>query len=723
YYGDEIGMGDNVYLGDRNGVRTPMQWSPERNAGFSNADPQRLYLPPIMDAVYGYQAVNVEAQLREPSSLLNWMRRLLAVRKAHRAFSRGTLSFLGAGNRKVLAYLREYEGESMLCVANLARSAQPVELDLARYKGRVPVELMGRTSFPPIGELPYLLTLAGHGFYWFRLAKGEEVPAWHEKRILREEPPVLVLFDGWRSLFRERVVPWRIGLAEKVRAQFETEVLPRFVAVQRWYAAKGDPLRRVALADHAEWAPEQGKWFVALYRIEGAAAGPATYFLPLSLAWEDEEERTRAMLPVTVAKTRQQARVGILADAFADETFCRSLVESIGAAKVYACAQGNIRFSPTSAYAELVGQELAALPVRPPISQSSNTVVTLGRRLFLKGYRRLQSGVNPELEIGRFLTEVAHFPNSVPVAGTVEYIAKDGTHMALALLQGYVESQGDGWTHTLDYLERYLDHSRSASATQGLPAEIHGGHLALMHTLGRRTGELHKALATKTGNSAFDPEPVREQDIAAWVRKVHEEATVTLDLIKRQRDTLAPAARSDADALLERRQQLLQRIETCAPNSADAVKIRHHGDYHLGQVLLAQNDFVIIDFEGEPARPLDERRQKHSPLRDVAGMLRSFNYATYTALARVTAERPEDLAVLESIGLDWEAEAKRSFLRAYVEATQDSGLFAAWNDMSGLLELFTLEKAFYELRYELASRPDWVRIPLRGILALIGHGT
>ncbi|MGH8752252.1 MAG: putative maltokinase, partial [Burkholderiales bacterium] len=520
------------------------------------------------------------------------------------------------------------------------------------------------------------------------------------ERMPREELPVLVLFDGWRSFFRDRVVPWRIGLAEKVRTQLETEVLPRFISTQRWYAGKGEPPRQVKLADHAEWGSGRDKWFFALFRVEDAAAGPATYFLPLSLAWEDrEEERVRAMLPACVAKARQQARVGILADAFADDAFCRALIQAIGASRTLPCAQGGIRFSPTATYVALVGEELAALPVRPPGALSSNTVVALGRQLFLKAYRRLQPGMNPEVEIGRFLTEVARFPHSVPVAGTVEYTAQDGTQTMLAMLQGYVENQGDGWIHTLGYLERFFDQCQIAGAAPGPAAEIHGGHLALMHTLGRRTGELHKALAMKTGDSAFDPEPVREPDIAAWVAKVREEANAALALVKRRRDTLAPAVRAHADALLERHQQLLQRIETCAPKSVDAVKIRHHGDYHLGQVLLARNDFVIIDFEGEPARPLAERRQKHSPLRDVAGMLRSFNYVVNTALAHVTTERPEDLALLESIGFAWETEVKRSFLDAYTEATRDSGLFAAWDEMRGLLDLFILEKACYELRY------------------------
>src|SRR5919112_1256154 len=260
YYGDEIGMGDNIFLGDRNGVRTPMQWSPDRNAGFSRADPQRLYLPPIMDPVYGYEAVNVEAQAREPGSLLNWMRRMLAVRKTSRAFGRGKLTFLRPGNRKILAYLRELGDEAILCVANVGRSAQPVELDLSRFKGRVPLELLGRTPFPPIGDLPYMLTLPAHGFYWFRLTTDAPVPSWHEERIAPEDLPILILFDGWTSFFRDRVVPWRIAMADKTRTQLEEQVLPRYLRSQRWYAAKGEAIKGVRLSDYALWEAAGGRW-------------------------------------------------------------------------------------------------------------------------------------------------------------------------------------------------------------------------------------------------------------------------------------------------------------------------------------------------------------------------------------------------------------------------------------------------------------------------------
>jgi len=720
YYGDEIGMGDNFFLGDRNGVRTPMQWSPDRNAGFSRADPQRLYLPPIMDPVYGYGAVNVEAQLRERASLLNWMQRVLAVRKTHQAFGRGKLVFLHPGNRKILAYFRIYEDDIILCVANLSRAAQAVELDLSAYKGCVPVEIMGRSAFPPIGELPYVLTLPGHSFYWFRLTRGEELPAWYGEHLPPEELPTLVLFDGWRSLFRDRVVPWRMAMAEKLRILLEQDALPRFVAAQRWFGGKGEAVSRVVISDYAEWGSQDDNWLVALFRIETAAGEPMTCFLPLALAWENGNlERLHAMSATTVAKVRRQAQVGILGDAFADAAFCRALVEAIGLGQTLPCEQGVIRFSPTSAYAALAGKVSADLPVRPAAMQGSNTAVVLGERLFLKGYRHLQIGTQPELDIGRFLTEVAKFPHMAAVAGAVEYEAGDGNCMTLALLQGYVENQGDCWSYTQDYLGRFLEECRAAGA-QPIPAsQAHGAYLVLMHTLGQRTGELHNALATATGNSAFDPEPVTDTDLADWVLRVQAEAAATLDQLERRQEGLAEKVRVIAQTLLDQRNTLADRLQGCIYGQLQAVKTRYHGDYHLGQVLLTKNDFVIIDFEGEPTRLLAERRHKHSPLRDVAGMLLSFNYAAQIAFAHHSSENVEDSARFEPLLRDWEVEVERVFIKAYDETVRGSGLIAPQSSLCGLLDLFLLEKAFYEVRYELDNRPDWVVMPLRGILALL----
>ncbi len=714
YYGDEIGMGDNIFLGDRNGVRTPMQWTPDRNAGFSRADPQQLYLPPIMDSVYGYAAVNVEAQLRDPASLLHWMKQLLAVRASSQAFGRGRLAFLKPGNRKVLAYLRELGDDAILCVANVARSAQPVELDLRRFRGRVPVEMLGRTAFPPIGELPYLLTLPAHGFYWFRLAADVDVPKWHEERLTRDEIPVVVLFDGWTSFFRDRVVPWRIGMAQKVREQLETETLPGFIAPQRWFAAKTEKIKRARLVDHALWEHGGHQWLLGLFDVE-AGAETARYFLPLALAWDETEEaRVRNLASATVAKVRQQANVGVLADAFADEPFCSELVASIGRGIVIDTPGGTLRFVPTRAFGEIAGTGTGKLEVSAPKAQSSNTVVTLGERMFLKGYRRLRAGINPELEVGRFLTEVARFKNCVPVAGAVEHVAADGTTTTLALLQAYVGNGGDAWSWAVDYLERFLERHRMQSDPP--PPDVHGGFLALIETLGERTAELHRALALRTGDPAFDPETFGPADLDGWKHRLTGELRSTLDAVEAHMREMTVPVRLEAQELLAAREQLLARISASALPGIGTLKTRFHGDYHLGQVLLVNNDFVIIDFEGEPGRTLAERREKHWPLRDVAGMLRSFDYARWTALRRLS-RGDDELQRLEPLAAAWADEARRTFLAAYTVGARGE-LFSDLGDVKDLLDLAMLEKGLYELRYELGNRPGWVGIALSGVLAL-----
>lgn len=729
YYGDEIGMGDNFFLGDRNGVRTPMQWSPDRNAGFSRADPQFLYLPPIMDPVYGYEAVNVEAQTREPSSPLNWMKRLIAVRKAHPTFGRGALRFLHPGNRKILAYVRETDGESILCVANLARSAQPVELDLSRFKGRVPIEMLGRTAFPPIGDLPYLLTLAGHGFYWFQLATEAEAPVWHEEALPALQLPVLVLFNAWRSFFPEQAEALRRLMAVKLRDRLEREILPGFLSAQRWFSAGTGPLARVEITALAIW-PGDGDgyrdgwlwlWVRPHFSDDTAAASAPVYLLPLALVWgEPDDEQLRPLLVAALAKIRQQARVGLIYDAVVDEAFFQAVIQAMGEGVELPFERGRLVFRGTAAYSRLVG-EAPLQGLERPGAQGTNSTAILGDRLFLKLYRQVEAGINPESEMGRFLTEVSPYPNISPLAGTIEYREKhDGPAATLALVQAYVPNQGDGWTYTVDYLERFFEDCllRPQSIAED-PAERHGEFRWLMQTLGMRSGELHKALARPSGDPAFEPEAIRAEDLRAWAAQVAEDLQTSLDKLQARRSALPADSQPAVEQLLQARQALLQRIAALIPASLDAVRIRYHGDYHLGQVMLTENDFVIIDFEGEPARPLSERRLKHSPLRDVAGMLRSFSYAAAVALGRCTAERPMDHQRLQPYAEEWEAAAAAAFLSGYREGVGDCACWPAEAAQARqLITLFMLEKALYELRYELDHRPDWVGIPLAGLLAM-----
>ncbi|MBD0353846.1 MAG: maltose alpha-D-glucosyltransferase, partial [Rubrobacteraceae bacterium] len=720
YYGDEIGMGDNIFLGDRDSVRTPMHWTSDRNAGFSRAEPARLYLPPIMDPVYGYEAVNVEAQGRSAGSLLNWMRRLISVRKANRAFGRGTLEFLHPGNRKVLAYLREYEDESILCVANLSRSAQPVELDLTRFQGRVPVELLGGTSFPPLSNVPYLLTLPGHSFYWFRLALSTEVaaPSWHEESPRFPEPPVIVLPAGRETTSDTYRAP--IRLPSRQAAQLG-EVLPAFLGARRWFAAKGEEIERVEVAVQAALDDHS---LLTLLRVHVATDGPEPqlYFLPLSAAWEDGgDAEISALVPHAPAKLRRRSRMGILYDALADEDFCREVVAAMGENREVSLRGGSIRFSRTGVYDLLTRDERADAHggVRRVGVEQSNSSVIIDELLILKAYRRLQRGTNPDLEIGRYLTEEVHFEHTPPLAGAIEYEEPGGEPVTLALLQGFVANQGDGWSYTVDYLGRYLEHhlltswspeeQEGADAQRGEPEGMETFFVGLMHTLGLRTGELHAALATPTDDEAFSPEPAPPEEVAGWTDGVVADLGRTFEILEQRRGGLPEEVRPDLDRLLASRETVAGRIGTIADGGFAAVKTRYHGDYHLGQVLVVNNDFEIIDFEGEPGLPLSGRRAKHSPLRDVAGMLRSFDYAAQAALSNLGAERADRLESLELWVERWKRRAREAFLDAYNEGARGCASYPENPDQfAKLVELFTFEKALYEIRYELDNRPTLV---------------
>jgi maltose alpha-D-glucosyltransferase/alpha-amylase len=381
-------------------------------------------------------------------------------------------------------------------------------------------------------------------------------------------------------------------------------------------------------------------------------------------------------------------------------------VKAIGEGRSIPTAKGKLQFVPTKAFSQIAGDEVVTLTIGRVSAQSTNTSVTLGERLFLKCYRRIRSGMNPELEVGRFLTEVAHFPHCVPLAGYVEYAPAEGEGAAVALLQALVPNQGDGWSYTLAYLERHLEGRGTGAEPEAEAAEAHGSYLALIQILATRTAELHRALAMPSGDPAFQPEPFTAQDLEEWKQRVRQEAEETLGMLERRAAELSEKARERVRAVLGQRGKLFARIDACPAPKSPTQKTRHHGDYHLGQVLLANNDFVIIDFEGEPSRPLADGRKKHTPLRDVAGMLRSFSYAKWSALARGDGKQ----GTLDK----WEASTRSAFLTAYAAASKK-----ALDDERGLLELAELEKVLYELRYELGNRPAWVQVPLDGLATML----
>jgi maltose alpha-D-glucosyltransferase/alpha-amylase len=727
YYGDEIGMGDNIYLGDRNGVRTPMQWSADRNAGFSRANSQQLYLPVIIDPDFHHQTINVEAQLANPNSLLWWMRRLISMRRRYKAFGRGSLEFLYPENRKVLVFVRRFDEEILLVVANLSRQAQYVEIDLSAFKGMTPIELGGNTRFPRIGELPYLLTLSAHGFYWMALEPSEEAEA---RAAEREAPPQAVLAGDWRSLLRREHA-----------GDFE-RVLGSWLPTRRWFAGKARAVDSLGLEDAVHLPPEAGAASLALVRVSYSSGDPELYLVPLAFVTGQRAQELAQWNPQEVVAVLSTAEgEGLLVGALHERAVCDLLLETIGRRRRLRGSAGEVSGETTRSFKRLRGSE----PFEPQLlrAEQSNSSVLYGERLVLKLFRRLDEGVNPDLEVGAFLSERAGFERVPPVAGSLEYRPARGAAMTLGVLQGYVKNEGDAWRYTLDALGRYYERviplgpreaaallpSESALdlARSSVPGEVReriGLYLEPARLLGLRTAEMHIALASDSEDPAFAPEGFSELYQRSLYQSMRNQTDQALELLGRSLGRVDAAARADAERVLAARERILARFAALRGRRITALRTRVHGDYHLGQVLWTGKDFVIIDFEGEPSLPVSTRRIKRSPLRDVAGMLRSFDYAARTALRRqeeAGAFRAEDRPALEPWARAWERWVCATFLAAYLERAADGGFLPQGREELGvLLEAYLLEKAVYELGYELNSRPDWVQLPLAAILDLVG---
>ena len=707
YYGDEIGMGDNIHLGDRDGVRTPMQWTEDRNGGFSRADPASVVLPPIMDPLYGFSAVNVEAQARDPHSLLNWMRRMLSLRRNHQAFGRGTLRFLYPGNRRVMAYLREFDGDTILCVANLARTPQAVELDLAEYEGCVPVELSGPSPFPPVGKLNYLLTLPPYGFYWIALSKEEKPPTWHQAG--GEQLPefqTLVVRDSLKEL-----------LGERYTARILNELLPVYLPRRRWFAAKNERITGARLAYAVALTTLQD---VFLIEVEVETAGRVDrYQMPAGIAWEGAGDSAFAQ-QTAMARVRRGRRVGYLTDAFALEALPRGMLRALKARGTLALpGGGEIQARPTEAIDAVEGEDEAK--IRWLTSEQSNSSVILGNIAIVKLIRRVVSGIHPEAEMTRHLTALG-YANTAPLLGEVVRVDADGTPNTLAIVQGVIPNQGDAWTWVLDNLRRAVE---DAALTDSAASADYQVLDAFVGTIGRRLGELHRALAAPSDDPAFSPVEADEAAVEAWRRTIGAEVAHALDALAAHRGTLDDEAAELATSVLEKRQAILDVVGSLAEAGLGTVTTRVHGDFHLGQVLVSGPDAFIIDFEGEPVKTLEERRAKASPLRDVAGMLRSLDYAAAAVSGIEEDAGPQPVRERRQALLDaFRRESAAAFLHHYHAgvAGEEPEQEAEMRE-NPLLDLMLLEKAAYEIGYEVANRPKWLSIPLGGFKAIVDRLT
>lgn len=698
YYGDEIGMGDDFTLHDRDGVRTPMQWTTGANAGFSTAPAESLYLPVIDDPTYAASVVNVEAQERDPHSLLWWTRRILALRQQHPVFGRGSLRFLHPENSRVLAYIRQDADETVLVVVNLSRQVQAAHLDLSGFRHEQPVDLFGASGLPEIGDTDYMLTLPAYGFYWLSLAP---------THVEDGTPSITAggrLFDHARSM------------------QALERALPRAIAHRRWFGAKSRTITSLKVFETLT-IPAVADACILLATITYNEGEPDTYLLPVRLV-DHVDDPTGVLVEIRFA----DGSSATLIDGCHDAATAAGLLDAIANGETFTGTKGSAHGVRTEAFAEARGDAL----LQPSLwrREGSNSSIVYGDRLMLKLFRRPEIGLNPDWELGRFLTEQAHFNHVPPTAGALEYVDDAGKVRTLGLLQQLVPNDGDARQQFFTGLRRYFadvavsslspdsfatsrhEASLDRAEPPALAREMFGEALAQAELLGRRTAEMHLAFAAATepdlAPKAFTPHYQR-----SLYQSTRQQLRHVLSLLQRRKHVLDDASEVNADHLLAIGTAVYERLDPVKDLRIDARRIRVHGDYHLEQVLVRDGDYVILDFEGEPSASLSERRIKRSPLKDVAGMLRSFDYAARPVLNEMPHSESGKLSAACTYWTIWVGGA---FLEGYL-ATGGEALLPEGREASeALLRNFLLEKAAYEVIYELNNRPSWVDIPLRGIL-------
>ncbi len=722
YYGDEIGMGDNIYLGDRNGVRTPMQWSADRNAGFSRANPQKLYLPIIIDPEYHFEAINVEAQEKNPHSLLWWMRYLIGLRKRYKAFGRGTINFLNPKNHKIIAFIRHYQEENVLVVANLSRYVQFVELDLAKYKDMVPIELFGRTKFPVIGESLYFLTLGPHSFLWFSIEPKTKKPDGSETSTLKIETSAIKVKDQIETIFEE-----------KTKVQLE-ENLPDFLRKQHWFRGKAKHIKATTIKEVVPISTA----YLALIQVKYTEGDIETYAVPFTYASAKKYDVLFREHPLSII-TRLQigTETGCLFDALFDKEFCQRLISIIERRRHYKSLEGEVVGVPTRIISRNKEWESSQTEISLVRAEQNNTSVIFGKKFILKFFRCIEPGINPDWEIGTFLTQ-ENFPNVPPVAGGIHYITGRDTMLNIAILHDYIPNQGDAWYYTLESLSSFFDRILTLNSERAsrilkdyqtfnfdnnfIPIEIVeliGGYLTSVHILGQRTAELHTVLASAQIPD-FTPEPFSTLYQRSLYQSMRSLSRQVFQLLQLKLTEMPEDLKPLAQRILDWESEIIERFQTITKKKISAMRIRCHNDYHLGQVLYNGKDFVIIDFEGEPSRPLTERRIKRSALRDVAGMVRSFHYAAYSELLRHRRIRSEDIIRLEPWLELWYKYVSGNFIRSYLDVVKEAPFLPKNREEFDLLfKSLLLEKAIYELGYELNNRPDWIVIPMRGIESIL----
>jgi maltose alpha-D-glucosyltransferase/alpha-amylase len=730
YYGDELGMGDNYYLGDRNGVRTPMQWTSDKNAGFSSGSPQRLYLPVIIEPEYHYESINVESQDKNPSSLLWWMRRVIAMRKKFKAFSRGNIKFINSNNPKVLSFVREYEDEIILVLVNLSRYTQITELELEDYEGYIPREIFSRNDFPEIEDTPYMVPLKLKDYYWFQLNKPEEDDY---ARSMELEYNIWLKQRGWNVLSQE------------VRGHLEEEIIQNYLQTSRWFRGKAQKVRAIQIFDYFITSKIDAlNSYILFIEIDYVEQASENYVLPVSIIKGEEVADVRHDHPTAIiAKLHIDEEEAVIVDSTIFEHFHKELLEMMTKRKKLKGQQGTITGEPAKDLRDAVRKKELPDHSKIVIAEQSNSSILYGEQFFLKIYRAPEEGYNPEVEILRNLTEKTNFRNFPSFAGKIEYQNGRSEPLSIGLLTGFIPNEGNAWEFTKTNIQQYFDriytHKGEITAPDYSDISIYEsfgekalqqlkdltGHFFtdMVWLLGERTAELHKSLVTITDDNDFKPEPFSllyqksvYQSIRTLVRR-------TINDLKTKKRLIPEYLKDELDLLFTKEKEILQYInDVLTKEKIRSVKARIHGDYHLGQVLFTGKDFIIIDFEGEPARSISARKLKYCPLKDVAGMLRSLHYAIYMEFFDKIADREEDKEFLSPWLESWYKNISNNYIKAYLKSSDGVGYIPeTQEELEGLLNVYLIEKAVYEIGYEMNNRPDWSVIPLRGLINIINQ--
>jgi maltose alpha-D-glucosyltransferase/alpha-amylase len=614
-------------------------------------------------------------------------------------------------------------------VANLSRFVQHVELDLPLFQGAVPVELFGQTEFPRLTGSPYFLSLGPHGFYWFSLRSDPAVRGKIDVAGSAAALPSLVVAERWQSIFEG-----------PVRASLE-ELLPDYLKGRRWFGGEARSMKSAHV--HAALPLAQlDTGCIALVRVEFRDGEPHTYALPLVFVGGNGADQFRSSLPQAIIarlKIQDQDEEGVLVDALKDRDFCFALLDIMARRRAIRGASAQLVGFSTPTFKGLMQDGAESLEPYADRVELSNTSVIFSNRFIMKFFRRLEPGMNPDLEIGRFLTDKG-FPNAPPVVGALEYRESKGESMTLAVIQSFIPYSQDAWQFTLDALGRYYERVLArqdpspaplpkepildliAAETHPLAQEMIGTYLEFARLIGQRTAELHVVLGSAGENPDFAPEPFTPLYQRSIYQSLRTTAGQALEQLRQRLSTLPDGLRGEAQHAVSLSAQVLQRYRILLERKLAAARIRCHGDYHLGQLLYTGKDFVIIDFEGDPTRPISERRLKRTPLRDVAGMLRSFDYAVHAASFDLRARglEPRNLGIIESWARLWHSWVSIAFLKEYLRIADTGALLPQpREDLLALLEVLLLDKAFFELSWELKHRPEWVAIPLRAIIELV----